>query len=237
MHAALVGSCVDFVPEYIGSLLACLRLQHALAAAPEPTGDPAETFEALQGRLAEIDLRALGYTPAQDQNAFVVRADTAEEYGLETMSDLAEVADQLTWGLPPECEGNPVCGAGLEEVYGIDIAQLEVQELAACDAPIAIALNEGEVHVGQLCSTQPDIDRFGFVVLEDDRGLQPAENIAPVLRNEVLEASPELEEILNPVSEQMTTDELRALGVRVAVEQEDIPDVAADWLRSRGLAS
>ena len=237
VHAAIVDGTVDLVPEYTGSLLSFLNLEYPTDAATAATGDSDATFDALQERLAEIDLVALDYAPAQDQNAFVVRPDTAEQFGLQTMSDLADVAEELVWGLPPECEENPVCGAGLQEVYGIDISTLEVRELAACDTPIAIALSEGEVDVGQLCSTQPDIERFGFVVLEDDRGLQPAENIVPVVRADYLEAAGEgFAEILNAVSAEMTTDELLELGVRVAVEQEDIADVASDWLAEHGLA-
>ena len=235
VYGALNSGRVDLVPEYTGSLLAFLNLECPEEGAATESGDPDETYSALQARLEDLNLSALEFTPAQDQNAFVVRPDTAEEFGLETMSDLAEVADQLTWGLPPECEENPVCGPGLQEVYGIDISQLEVEELAACDTPIAVALDEGEVDVGELCSTQPDIQRFGFVVLEDDKQLQPAENLVPVVRSDVLEVNPQLADVLNAVSPEMTTEDLLELGVRVAVDQEDIAEVAADWLAERGI--
>lgn len=236
VYAALSSGRVDLVPEYTGSFLAFLNLECPDEEAADPSGVPEETFAALTERLEALDLTALEFTPAQDQNTFVVRPDTAEEFGLETMSDVTEVADQLTWGLPPECEENPVCGAGLLEVYGIDIGELEVEELAACDTPIAVALDEGEVDIGELCSTQPDIERFGFVVLEDDQQLQPAENIAPVLRADLLESNPGLAEILDPVSAEMTTEELLALGVRVGVDQEDVQDVASDFLSEHGIA-
>ena len=235
VFAALNTGRVDLVPEYTGSFLAFLNLECPEDGAAGATGDPDATYEALQARLDDLNLTALDIAPAQDKNTFVVRPDTADELGLEQMSDVTEVADQLTWGLPPECEENPVCGPGLLEVYDIDIRQLEVQELAACDTPIAVAINEGEVDIGQLCSTQPDIERFGFVVLEDDRQLQPAENVVPIVRSDVVDANPELGDALNAVSAEMTTEELFEIGVRVAVDQEDIADVAFEWLAEHGI--
>ncbi|MDQ3553184.1 MAG: ABC transporter substrate-binding protein [Chloroflexota bacterium] len=223
----------DMMPEYIGSLL-----EFANENAGEASGDAAATAEALQAQLDELDLTALGYTAAIDTNAYVVRQDTADEYGLATMSDLADVQDELSWGLPPECVTNPLCGGALTDDYGIDLDAIDVTELGACDAPMAQALNEGGIDVAQLCSTQPDIERFGFVLLEDDQGTQPADAIAPVFRNEILEAAggaDALAALLDPVSDAMTTEDLTALNVRVGLDQEDFADVATDWLTENGL--
>jgi osmoprotectant transport system substrate-binding protein len=167
---------------------------------------------------------------------FVGRSETAQELGLETMSDLATVADQLTWGLAPGCPDNPVCGPGLREVYGIDIAQLQVESLAPCSTVMAEALNAGAIDVAQVCTTQPDIERFGFFLLEDDGGLQPAQNLAPVASRELYEAGGDvLADTLNAVSAQLTTEELTSLGVLVAVEQQSYQAVARQWLEDRGL--
>ena len=165
-----------------------------------------------------------------------MRSETAEEHGLETMSDLAGVATELVWGLPPECETNPLCAGALEDEYGIPFAELEIEPLAACDAPIATALNDGVVDVAELCSTQPDIERFGFVRLEDDLQTQPAENLAPVINQEKLdELGGDFADVLNNVSAQMTTEDLTSLGVQVAVEQRDVAEVATEWLTDKGL--
>ena len=226
---AIESGQIDMLPEYIGSLL-------GQGLGGEPSGDPEETYTRLQEALAEKGLTALDYTPAQDQNAFVVRSETAEELGLETMSDLAEHATELVWGLPPECETNPLCAGALEDSYGIPFADLEVEPLAACDAPIATALNDGVVDVAELCSTQPDIERFGFVRLEDDMRTQPAENIAPVISQEKLdELGNGFADVLNAVSAEMTTEDLTSLGVQVAVEQRDAAEVATEWLTDMGL--
>lgn len=225
---AIESGDIDLQPEYIGSLLTFLG--------GSASGDPDATFEALQAALGEVGLTALDYAPAQDQNAFVVRSETAEQYGLTTMSDLAEVATELVWGLPPECETNALCSGALEDTYGIPYADLQIEEYAACDAPVAQALNDGVVDVAELCSTQPDIERFNFVVLEDDEQSQPAENIAPIVRTEWLDAAPDdFAGILNAVSAAMDTVTLTSLGVDVAVDQMDIADVAEQWLTDNGL--
>ena len=227
-YPALSSGQIDMMPEYIGSLTTFLE--------GEASGDSEETFTALNELLAEEGLVALDYTEAQDQNAFVVRSETAEEHSLETMSDLAEVATELVWGLPPECETNPLCAGALEDAYGIPFAELEIEPLAACDAPIATALNDGVVDVAELCSTQPDIERFGFVRLEDDMATQPAENISPVISQEKLdELGESFTAVLESVNAEMTTDELTALGVRVAVDNEDVAAVATQWLTDKSL--
>jgi len=225
---ALSSGQIDLMPEYIGSLTTFLE--------GEASGDSDETYAALAELIEAEGLTALDYTEAQDQNAFVVRSETAEEFGLATMSDLADVATDLVWGLPPECETNPLCAGALEESYGIPFADLEIEPLAACDAPIATALNDGVVDVAELCSTQPDIERFGFVRLEDDMLTQPAENIAPIISQEKLdELGDGFAEILNAISAEMTTDDLTSLGVQVAVDQRDVAEVAAEWLVDKGL--
>jgi len=166
-----------------------------------------------------------------------VRGDTAAKYGLAKMSDLAAVQNELTWGLPPECETNPLCAGALEESYGIAFPPAKLEVLAACDAPIAEALNGGAVDVAELCSTQPAIAQFGFVVLEDDKDTQPAENLAPIVRNDFLAKVDQaaFAKLLDAVSAKLTTEELTRLGVEVAVNNRDVADVATEWLKANGL--
>jgi len=217
----------DLQPEYIGSLTTFLG--------GEASGDPDETFAALETALEAVGLTPLDYTPAQDQNAFVVRQETADENSLTTMSDLTDVSGDLVWGLPPECETNELCAGALEQ-YGIPYGDIEIESYAACDAPVAQALNDGVVDIAELCSTQPDIERFNFVLLEDDLQTQPSENIAPIVSTEWLESAPDdFADILNAVSAEMDTETLTSLGVQVAVDQEDVADVAEQWLTDNGL--
>ena len=148
---------------------------------------------------------------------------------------MAAVADQLVFGLPPECETRPLCAGALEQ-YGIDFVAIQKESLAACGAEVADALAGGAVDFGWLCSTQPAIAQNGFVVLEDDLDTQPAENLAAVVRNDFLAqvdgGAEAVAAILDPVSAAITTEVLTELNVRVAVDQEDIEDVAAEFLAS-----
>jgi osmoprotectant transport system substrate-binding protein len=230
--AAIESGQIDLKPEYIGSGL-------GFYDPSKPTGDPAANAAALGEVLADKGggITVLGYTPGEDTNAFVVRSDTAAERSLSRISDLTAVAGELKWGLPPECVGNPLCGGALKDAYGIDVETLQVTPLAACDAPIAEALNGGAIDVAELCSTQPAIEQFGFVVLEDDKDTQPAENIAPIVRNDYLAKvdAAAFQALLDAASEKMTTEELTKLGVQVAVDQKDIADVATEWLTAQGL--
>lgn len=228
VQAALTSGEVNLVPEYLGGLGSYLEA--------EVSSDADATLEAVQAALAEQGLVALDYSPGTDADGFVVRSETAEDLGLVTMSDLAAVADQLVWGIAPGCPDNPVCGPGLNEVYGIDISAIETETLAPCSTEIAQALDSSAIDVAQVCTTQPDIVRFNFVLLEDDLGLQPAQNIVPVARQDLVDAAPaDFEEILNAVTALLTTEELTNLGVEVAVDQVSFEDAARAWLEENGL--
>ncbi len=232
---ALESGEIDMKPEYIGSGLA---FYDATKTSSDSDANHAALQEILRTKGGGITV--LDYSPGEDTNAWVVRPDTAAQYGLTKMSDLAAVQDDLIWGLPPECETNPLCGGALQDTYGITFPPANLQSLAACDVPMAEALQGGAVDVAELCSTQPAIAQFGFVLLEDDKGTQPAENLAPVVRDDYLsqlssDDRAAFEKLLNDVSAKLTTDELTKLGVEVAVNQRDVEDVAAEWLKANGL--
>ncbi len=225
---ALESGQIDLKPEYIGS---------GLAYYSQPaTGDAAANAAALATVLAGKGggITVLGYTPAQDQNAFVVRKDTADQFHLAKMSDLTAVQDQLKLGLATDCPTNPVCGAALNAAYGLDTTKATL--LSACDAPMAQALLAKTIDVAELCSTQPDIAVNGWVLLQDDKQTQPADNIAPVVRNDYLAKVDKaaFSKILNDVSAKMDTATLLKLGTSVSVDKKDIADVAKQWLKDTG---
>lgn len=228
-HAALTSGELNLVPEYLGGYL-------AQTYEGEPTSDVTETYDALQAALAEDDLVAFEPTPGTDADGFAVRQETADELGLTTMSDLAEAADQLTWGVAQECADNPNCGPGLERVYGINLADIDFETLSACSTAIAEALNAGNIDVAQVCTTQPEIAAFNLVLLEDDKGLAPAQNIVPVVTQELADAGGDtLASTLNAVSELLTTEELTNLGAAVIINGESYADAASQWLEDNGL--
>lgn len=222
---------VDMVPEYIGSGLGYYDKT-------APTGDAQSNHDKLAAILKTKGggIEVFGFTPAQDQNAAVVRKDTASQYNLAKMSDLAAIQAQLKWGLPPDCDTNPLCSGALRK-YGITYPPAKRVALAACDAPIAQALQAKTVDFAWLCSTQPAILQFGFVQLADDLKTQPADNIAPLVRDDFLAKVPDkaaFQKLLDDVSAKMDTPTLLKLGVDVAVNNKDISAVAKDWLTSQG---
>lgn len=225
---ALESGDLNLMPEYIGSLVEQLG--------GTSSADPAATQEALIAALADIGLTALDYSPGQDSDGFAVTAETAQEFDLATMSDIAPIADQFTWGLPPECVERPLCGIGMNDVYGIDVTAIPVENLAPCSAAMAEALNAGAIDVARVCTTQPQIAQFNLVLLEDDEGLNPAQNMAPVLTAELAEDGGELlATTLNAVSAALTTEQLTELNLMVSVELVDIEEVAGAWLEDHGL--
>ncbi len=233
--AAFKSGEINLMPEYIGSGVLFLAANESLDG--EPTSDTAETLATLNHQLAQLDPAAVAFdaSPGTDADGFVVRQETADTMSLSTMSDLAAVADQLTWGLPAECSDNPACGPGLSDVYGVDISSLDVKNFDACSSAMAEALNGKEIDVAEVCTTQPDIETFNFVLLEDDGGLAPAQNLAPVATQELADAAGStLSDALNAVSEKLTTEELTKLGVEVAVNQTSYEDAAHQWLTDNG---
>lgn len=227
VRAAFDGGEINLAPDYLGGLAAFLELELA--------SEPDAVHAALLPALEELGQTALDYSPGTDADGFVVRQETADELGLATMSDLAEVAGDLVWGLATGCPDNPVCGPGLLEIYGIDISTLDVESLPPCSPEIAEALNNDAIQVAQVCTTQSEIASFNFVLLEDDGGLAPAQNIAPVLTQELADAGgAALADTLNSVSALLTTEELTNLNLQIG-EQESYEDIASQWLTDNAL--
>jgi glycine betaine/choline ABC-type transport system substrate-binding protein len=141
------------------------------------------------------------------------------------------VASQLTFGGPPECPERPFCLPGLQETYGIEFAEFIPLDVGG---PLTVeALQNGDIDVALLFSTSSVIGDEGWVVLEDDQGLQAAENITPVVRTEVLDDV--ITERLNAISAALTTENVTELNGRVEIDGEDPADVAAGFLESEGL--
>jgi osmoprotectant transport system substrate-binding protein len=229
VQPALADGLIEFVPEYSGTALQFLSLNRS-----EPTPDVEGTHAALSRALAGTPLVALAPAPAQDANAFVVSRRISDRFGgLDAISDLEEMAPTLTLGGPPECPTRPFCLRGLEEVY-----DLRFDHFLALDTggPITRqALRDGHADVALLFTTDPGLESSDLVVLADDRRLQPAENVTPLVHREVLNRwGTELEQVVNAVSSQMTTADLRGLNAQVA-EGLKVSTVARRWFLSEGI--
>ncbi len=227
---ALVDGLVQLVPEYAGSALEFFSLGRLSA-----TANAAAANGALAGSVAGRGLVAARPAPAQDANAIVVTAATAARYGLRSIADLARVAPGLVFGGPPECPGRAYCLPGLKRVYG-----LRFKAFVPLDAggPLTLqALEAGYIGVALLFTTDPDIPARHLVVLDDDRGLQPAENITPLVRRSTMERyGPRLLAVLNKVSALLDTGTLQALDARVELAGQDPRLVAGSWLRAHELS-
>ncbi len=219
---ALENGEIDFVPEYVGSAL-------EVGFGGEPSSDTEETAEALASAFEESGVTVLEPAPAQDKNGIVVTAATAEEFGLEEVSDLEGIASALTFGGPPECPNRPRCLIGLRDVYGLEFAAFQALDVGG---PLTVeALDGGAIDVALLFTSDGVISARNFVLLEDDKGLQPAENVIPVIRQEILDAyGSDLEDLVNRVSAEITTEELTEMNRRAGFDRIDPDQVAADWL-------
>jgi osmoprotectant transport system substrate-binding protein len=226
---ALESGQIDVKPEYVGSGLAYYD-------ATKTTGDPGANAAALQAILNGKGggITVLDYSPAADQNAFVVTKATADGKHLATMSDLTAVATTLKFGVANDCSTNPVCAAAIKTAYGVDLSG--ALPLSACDQPMVDAIKAGTIDVGELCSTQPDIAQNGWVVLTDDKHTQPADNIAPLVRNDYLAKVDQtsFEKILNDVSAKMNTADLTKLNAEFVFDKKDIGTIVKEWLTTNG---
>jgi osmoprotectant transport system substrate-binding protein len=225
---ALLQGLVEFVPEYAGSGL------QFLAGDGSTSPDQQINHQRFAERLGTVDVTALDASPAEDQNGFAVTAETAQRYGLRTLSDLATVSRGLVFGGPPECTRRPFCIPGLERSYGITFGQV-FSNLDTGGPRTVSALAEGTVDVALLFTSDGAIDLNDFVLLEDDLNLQPAENVTPVIRTGVLDRfGPPLADTVNAVSALLSTGELRTLNAEVA-RGATPQQIARAWLASNGL--
>jgi osmoprotectant transport system substrate-binding protein len=226
---ALADGLIQLVPEYAGSALEFFSLGKLSA-----TSDAGAANRALAGSVAGRGLVAARPAPGQDANAIVVTAATAARYRLRSIADLAGVAHRLVFGGPPECPGRPYCLPGLKRVYG-----LRFNAFTPLDAggPLTLqALQAGYIGAALLFTTDPGIPARHLVVLADNRKLQPAENITPLVRRSAIERyGPRLLGVLNKVSALLDTVTLRALDARVELAGQNPRRVAGSWLRTHGL--
>ena len=228
VEPALEQGRVDVVPEYAGSALVFLEGSRFAANA-----DTKQTHRALAAAFSRRGATVGEPARAQNHNAVVVTAQTAADHGLEAISDLRPVAEELVLGGPPECARRDVCLVGLRDVYGLEFARF--LSLERTDH-VRAGLISGEIDVGVLFTTDPAALADDFIVLADDRNLQPAENVVPVVRTAVIdEHGEEVLTALDEVSAELTTRELAELNRAAAEDTADIADVAASWLQAHGI--
>jgi osmoprotectant transport system substrate-binding protein len=222
---ALESGQIDLKPEYLSSLLLFLDPN------AQASDDPAAVAGQDRERLRPRGITVLTPSAASDTNEFVANAQTARRFDLTTVSSLVPVAGRLVFGGPPECAQRPLCILGLHRIYGILF--YDFQPLDAGGPKTVAALRNDEVQVGLLFSTDPSIEENGFVPLLDDRHLQNAENITPVIRSDKLDD--EVRGLLDAVSARLTTENVTELIGRVVNDGQDVATTARQFLIANGL--
>ena len=213
----------NLIVDYVGGT------QVAVAPDAASTADVDEIVTNITDPLQALGLTLLDYSPAVDGDAFVVRGDSEAS----TISDVADLDYVL--GGSSQCPERPQCLIGLEDpdIYGITFADFITLEFGPL---LGEALANNEVDAVIWNTTAPQITEQGFKVLDDDQGLFPAQNIAPIISTELLEAyGDQLAADLNELSAMITTDDLLAWNTETDIEFRESDEVATEWLESKGL--
>jgi len=221
---ALESGELDLLPEYTGALLA------HLTEGKSGVYEEEAVIEALRDRLPE-GIVMLEPAAAQNKDALVVTQETADKHNLEAVSDLQGKAGDMIVGGPPEMETRRVGVPGLKEVYGIEFG--EFRSLDAGGPLTAGALQNGDIDVARMFTTQGMIDQRGWVVLEDDKDLVPAQNLVPVARKEAL--NDKIRSALREVSANLTTQGLQDMNRRVSVDKVSPEQLAKEWVEEHDL--
>jgi osmoprotectant transport system substrate-binding protein len=224
---ALEKGQIDLEPDYAASLLGFLH-----GGTPQPAGDNIATaVPADQKALAQYGVTVLPASKALDTNVFVVTRATAQKYHLTTISSLKPDASKLTLGGPPECPTFAGCEAGLKKVYGLNFAGFKSLDEAG---PLSVAaLKNGEVQVVELFSSDGNVVSNNFVALTDNKHLEGADYIVPVIRKSV--ATSGVANVLGSVDAKLTTAAISKLNLDVTQQQEEPAAVAQAWLNSQHL--
>ena len=219
---------IEAYPEYTGTALLSI-----FGVAPEDVPqDPTQAFEMARARFAERGLVAFPPTPFTSANEVAVTQQTAEEQGLQKISDLEGKAKGLTLYGPPECSQRLDCAKGLGQIYGLEFEQFVPVEIDDRHE----VLTNGKADVSIVFTTDPQIKREGFVLLEDDKGMNPPQNSGLVVRKEVVDrAGPDLQRTITLLQQDLTDEAMQELNARVDLDGKDAETVAREYLRDSDL--
>lgn len=224
----------DVATEYVAGIADFLNIaENGEDAESITTGDPDETLTALEPLTEAAGITMLEPSEATDANAYFVTQEFADENSLTTLSDLADLGEPVVLAAAPDCEGRPDCEAGLVDVYGIDIT--EVLPLGYGEPATKSAVESGEAQLGQSGTSDGTLAEAGFVLLEDDMEIQPAQNLVPAANTEFIEANEEVADLLNEISATLTTEDLAAMTAAVDVQRQRPEDVVTAYLEEQGM--
>jgi osmoprotectant transport system substrate-binding protein len=223
---ALQDGSIDLIPDYTGNLLRYLD--------PEATASAGSDVDAALPAALEPDgLVTLTPAPAESKDAVVVTSETAEEWNLTTIADLAPYNAETKFASNAEFAERPSGLPGLAALYGFE--PVEFVAIADGGGPATVAaLLDGTVQAANIYTTTPAIEENDFVVLEDPESNFAAQNVVPVLNADAV--TDEITQVLDALSAELTTEDLLALNGRVSGDEKIEPAVAArEWLEEKGL--
>ncbi|MFI7006125.1 ABC transporter substrate-binding protein [Streptomyces sp. NPDC050145] len=229
----LAKGAIDVVPEYAATLAEFLNLKkNGAKAEPVASSDVDATVKALRGLAGPEGLKVLDAGGAVDQNAFAVSESFAKKHKLKTLSDLGASGQKVKIAAGDECEQRPFCAPGLEKTYGIDVAGIDPKGVGTTQAKQAV--KNGTDQLVLTTTTDATLENFGLVLLEDDKKLQNADNIIPVV-NAKDAGDKAIADVLGKLTKTLTTDDLVELNRKVDAERQKEADVAKEYLESKGL--
>ncbi|MFI6896721.1 ABC transporter substrate-binding protein [Streptomyces sp. NPDC050256] len=227
---------IDVVPEYAATIAEFLNAKvngaKAAEAKPVASGDAAATVAALEKLATPRGLKVLPAGAAVDQNAFAVTKEFADKNKLKTLSDLGASKIKVKIAAGDECEVRPFCAPGLKKTYGIDVTGIDPKGVGTPQSKQAV--KDGKDQLVLTTTTDAVLDTFGLVFLEDDKKLQNADNVLPVLNAEDAGAQ-DIADALGKLTDALTTQDLAELNRKVDAERAKPADVAREYLETKGL--
>jgi osmoprotectant transport system substrate-binding protein len=225
---ALEGGDISAYPEYTGTAL----LSFFGFTADKLPSDEGEAFDEAKAGFEKKNLTALPPTPFVSSNEVAVTKETADKLKLSKISDLEGKSQDLTLYGSPECRQRLDCKLGLEQVYGLKFKKFVPVDIALRHE----VLKKGQADVSIVFTTDPQIKREGFVLLDDDKGMFPPYNSTLVVRNDVIEkAGPDFAKTVEMVNKGLTDEVMQELNARVDLDKSTPEDVASQYLQESGL--
>src|SRR5437763_9667168 len=228
VEPALLSGQIDLYAGYAATDLTFA--EGKLGVTADASSDAAHNVERLNAVLNPKGVKALDPSPAVDQNAFAVTKAEADSNHLVKLSDVSSVASGWTLGGPPECPQRPFCKPGLEQTYGLHFKAFKALDSGG---PLTYAaLKNGDINIGLVFSSDGGITANNFVVLDDDKHLQQADNVVPLIRTDVLNS--EITTLLNSIDAKLNTPDLTAMNKSADVDKQDPIDIAKTWVTNHG---
>jgi osmoprotectant transport system substrate-binding protein len=230
---ALESGQIDVVPEYAATFADWLNAKtHGADAPPAGSPDLDATMKALRRLATPRGLTVLAPGRAVDQNAFAVSASYARRHDLRTLSDLGASGLRVRLAAGDECVQRPYCAPGLKKVYGIDITGVDPKGVGTTQAKRAV--QDGRDQMVLTTTTDATLDEFGLVLLADDKHLQNADYVVPVV-NRSRAGSAGVVKALGRLNAVLTTRDLADMNRQVDSWRRLPADVARACLERKGL--